>query len=117
MSNLFDRLQDEIDSHNKQDGISPIDLLDMPDAIAKIVKKMVRRNGLKLEEIAEEVDQPIEEIQKTLDDLVAKGLVRKVEVKKEIWYKARFAQKKNRTISSSFWAALDDIAKSEDDAS
>ena len=53
MGSLFDRLQDEIDSRESQEGISPADLLDMPAGLAAVVKQIVRRNGMKLSEVAE----------------------------------------------------------------
>ena len=114
MSNLFNRLQDEIEAQEHQDGISPIDLLDLPSTISSIVKKIIRHNGMKLSQIAEEMDQPPEEVQKTLDGLVEKGYMRRVEVKTEVWYKARFAKKKNRTLSSGFWNALDQVVESDE---
>ena len=115
MSNLFNRLQDEIDSQEKQDGISPIDLLDLPSAISSIIKKIIRRNGMKLAQIAEELNQSPDETQETLDGLVEKGYVRRVEVKEEVWYKARFAQKRTRSLSSGFWSALDQVVEPKED--
>jgi hypothetical protein len=115
MSSLFNRLQDEIDAQERQDGISPVDLLDMPAPLAKIVKLIVRRNGMKLENIAEAVNQSAEDVQNTLAELVQKGYVREVKVKQDVWYKARFAQKRSRTLSSSFWALLADTEKPEEE--
>ncbi len=107
MGSLFDRLQDEIDSRENQDGISPADLLDMPAGLAIVVKQIVRRNGMKLSEVAELLDESPEAAQKMLDDLVTKGYVRQIEVKDEVWYKAYFGRRRSR-LSSDFWSALDD---------
>ena len=52
---LFDRLQDEIDARGRQEGLSPIDMLDLPPGLAAIAKKIVRRNGMNLAEIATDV--------------------------------------------------------------
>ena len=111
MSNLFNRLQDEIDSQEQQDGISPVDLLDLPSALSSIIKKIIRHNGMRLSQIAEELEQDPADTQKTLDELVEKGYVRRVEVKEEVWYKARFAQKRSRTVSSGLWKALDNLGE------
>ena len=113
MGSLFDRLQDEIDSRESQDGISPADLLDMPEGLAAVVKQIVRRNGMKLSEVAELLDESPEAAQKTLDDLVAKGYVRKMEVKGVVWYKAHFGRRRSR-LSSDFWSALDDAVDRDD---
>lgn len=106
---LFDRLQDEIDARGRQEGLSPIDLLDLPPALAAIAKKIVRRNGLSLAEIAQEMGQTPEETQAVLDDLVEKGLIRRVEVNNEIWYKAHFARKADKKLSTGVWSALDNL--------
>lgn len=113
MGSLFDRLQDEIDSRETQEGISPADLLDMPDGLAAVVKQIVRRNGMKLSEVAELLDESPEAAQKMLDDLVAKGYVRQIEVKDEMWYKAHFGRRRSR-LSSDFWSALDDAVETEE---
>jgi DNA-binding MarR family transcriptional regulator len=106
---LFDRLQDEIDAHGQQEGLSPIDLLDLPPGLAAIVKKIVRRNGMSLTDIARELDQKVADAQAVLDELVAKKLMRKVEVNGEVWYKAHFARKADKKLSTGVWSALDNL--------
>jgi hypothetical protein len=107
MTGLYRRLQDEIEARNENKGLSPIDLLDMPEALAAVINKIIRRNGMKLEEIASELNQPVEETKASLDELVKKGLARRIEVKEEIWYKAQFARKADKVLSSNIWSALD----------
>ena len=114
MAGLFDRLQEEIDSREQQEGISPVDLLDLPPALAIIIKKIIRKNGMKLTEIATALNQSPEETQKALDELVENGYIRRIEVKKEIWYKAFFKRKADKTLDHSFWSALDDIVEEEE---
>jgi len=115
MSDLFNRLQDEIDAQDQPGGLSPIDLLDLPSAISRIIKDMIRRNGMKLTEIAKSLEKSPQEAQRMLDELLQKGYLRQVKVKEEIWYKVRFAQKRNRTVSSSLWKALDEVVESDED--
>ncbi len=114
MGSLFDRLQDEIDSREHQPGISPADLLDMPPSLASVVKQIVRKNGMKLSEVAELLEETPESAQKMLDDLVEKGYVRRVEVKDQIWYKAHFGRRRSR-LSSDFWSALDEAVETDDE--
>lgn len=111
MSDLFNRLQDEIDSQDEPGGLSPVDLLDLPDEIAKIIRAIIRQNGMKLADVAAALDNSEEETRQTLDELIQKGFVREIQVKNEIWYKARFARKHKSTISSSLWQALDDVVE------
>ena len=74
---------------------------------ASVIKKIIRRNGMKLADIAQELGQSPQATRKMLDDLVEKGYVRRVEVKKEFWYKAQFARRRGR-LTSDFWSNLDD---------
>jgi len=114
MGGLFDRLQDELDSREQREGISPADLLDMPPALASVIKKIIRRNGMKLAEIAEELDQALEDTQQMLDELVEKGYVRRLEVKNEVWYKAYFARRRSR-LASDIWSVLDNAVEQEEE--
>ena len=110
---LFDRLQDEIDARGRQEGLSPIDLLDLPPGLAAIAKKIVRRNGMSLAEIADEMGQKPADIQTLLDDLVTKGLIRKLDVSGETWYKAHFARKADKKLSTGVWTALDNLLEQD----
>jgi predicted ArsR family transcriptional regulator len=113
MSGLFDRLQDEIEANESGAGISPVDLLDLPQEIATVIKQIIRRNGMKLAQVAEALQKPPAEVQEMLDELVSKGSVRQVQVKGEIWYKARFAKKRSRSRTSDFWRTLDVLEADE----
>ena len=117
MSGLFNRLQDEIEAREQQKGLSPIVLLDLPAALATVIQKIVRKNGMNLAEIAAELDQTPEETQAVLDELVQKGYVRRVEVKQEIWYKAYFGRKADKTLSANVWSALDSAIGQEEQSS
>lgn len=114
MAGLFDRLQNELDSRNEPGGLSPIDLLDLPPTLATVIQKIIRKNGMKLADIAAEIDQSPEETQQALDELVGKGFVRRVEVKNELWYKAKFGRKADKTLHQSVWSALDSLIEEEE---
>ena len=107
MGGLFDRLQDEINDREHKAGLSPVDLLDLPPELAAVIRKIVRKNGLRLADLATELNQTSAAVQKNLDELVEKGYVRRVEVKDEIWYKARFRRRTDKPLSSTVWNALD----------
>ena len=114
MAGLFDRLQDEIDSREQGGGLMPIDLLDLPPTLATIIKQIIRKNGMKLPDIAAALDQTVEDTQKALDELVDKGYVRRVEVKNEFWYKAHFGRKADKKLDHSVWSALDQVIEEEE---
>jgi DNA-binding MarR family transcriptional regulator len=108
-SDLFERLQDEIKARDDMGGLSPIDLLDMPESVAVIVNAIVRNNGLQRTKIAELVNLPEKQIQELLDDLVDKGFVRKVQVQDKTWYKAHFKRKAESGNRTGIWSILDEI--------
>lgn len=116
MPGLFDRLQDEINAQEQHSNLSPIDLLDLPDGLADIIKKIVRQNGMKLTDIATDLQQTPAEVQTTMDGLADKGLVRRVEVRKEVWYKANFGRKISQPKGDvdSVWASLDNMLGTDD---
>ena len=114
MAGLFDRLQDELASREQPGGLSPIDLLDLPPKLSAVIQKIVRKNGMKLDEIAAALEQSLDETQKALDELVGKGFVRRIEVKGELWYKAKFGRKADKTLHQSVWSALDGLIEPED---
>ena len=115
MAGLFNRLQDEINARSSGEGLSPIDLLDMPESLAAAVNQIIRKNGMKLEDIATELKQSVEETKIMLDELVTKGYVRRVEVgDEEIWYKAQFGRKADKALSLSIWSALDGVVEDEE---
>jgi predicted transcriptional regulator len=109
MAGLFDRLQDEIKARSQQRSLSPIDLLDMPEGLAGVINQIIRKNGMKLEEIAQKLGRTLEETQTNLDELVDRGFIRQVMVREEAWYKANFGRKADKTLSTDIWSALDDV--------
>lgn len=113
MSGLFDRLQDEINARGEPEGLSPIDLLDLPVEVAAVVKKIIRRNGMSLDEVAEELQQSPEDTAATLAELVKKKFVRQVEVQGEVWFKAQFARKPDKKLSQGVWSVLDNLLDQE----
>ena len=93
MSSLFDRLQEEIEFRETRPGLTPTDLLELPPAIAEVLKMIIRRNGMPLTEIAAKLDQPEGKVAELLGKLTAKGYMRRTEIDKVIWYKVYFKRK------------------------
>ncbi|MCG3210471.1 MAG: hypothetical protein FOGNACKC_04102 [Anaerolineae bacterium] len=107
MSTLSDRLQEEISVRERVGGLSPIDLLDMPEILANIISQMVRRNGMHIDEVARQLGQSVADAQLTMDNLVAKGYVRRVEVNHQVWYKAYFSRKADK--NAGIWSLLGEV--------
>ena len=56
MSDLFDRLQNELDIQAKEDGVTPLDLAELPTPLRRIMRTMLRALELDRQEIAEIFD-------------------------------------------------------------
>ncbi len=88
-------------------GVSTIDLLDMSTAHSTIINVLARQRKMSLTQIAEAVGQTVEQVQPVVDELVAKGQVKQVTIKNDVWYKAHFARKVKKQLSSDLWNALE----------
>ncbi|MDM8527784.1 adenylate/guanylate cyclase domain-containing protein [Anaerolineales bacterium HSG24] len=88
-------------------GISTIDLLDMPVEQSTIVNKLARKRRMTLSDIATAINRPIADVEPVLAALVEKGHIRLVKTNGKVWYKARFARKAKKKLSSKLWSALD----------
>jgi predicted transcriptional regulator len=106
MGGLFDRLQDELDDRDQPNGLSVADLLDLPADLAAVIKKIIRKNGMKLADIAAALSQAPDQTEELLENLVEKGFVRRLEVNREFWYKVRFGRKTKKSTGQSVWDAL-----------
>ena len=55
-------------------GITPVDILQLPDSLTPAVRKMMR-HGLTLAELADELDLPLDQARRVGDVLVEKGFL------------------------------------------
>lgn len=115
MGGLFDSSPDDIESEGQSGAISPVDLLELPPELGAVIRKVIRKNGLRLTDIAGELNQAVEQVRHVLDDLVARGYLQRVEIDQEIWYKARFKRKAQRRISD-VWSKLGSSLDQEEDS-
>ena len=115
MGGLFDRLQDELDARDNKKGLSPIDLLDMPPELTEVVNQIIRKNGMKLEEVAQRLNKSEDEAKEALNALIEKGYVREVKVKQEIWYKAQFGRKADKVVSDNIWSKSANVLNDDED--
>jgi hypothetical protein len=115
MSDLFDRLQNEMDDRNEEGGISPMDLLELPDEMRKIMRQMLRAGTMSRIKITELVDSwPEEErlqsddLDKSLKSLVTQGWLIEMGEGEYLGYRVNLRRKKGSTLTSSIWGALDE---------
>lgn len=114
MSDLFDSLQSELDNRSKDEGISPMDLLDLPEHMRMIMRKMLRSGTMRKDEIFEFVSSWDEEkrlgeadLEKTLSELAAQGWLIQIGEGNTLGYRVNLRRKKSSQLSSSIWDAID----------
>lgn len=97
MPDVYKRLWDELNSQNLQEGFSSVDLLNLPPTLASLIGKIMRNNGITLNELAAEVHQPPEIAQKILDKLLEKGYLQEFIRQDQVLYKTKFTSRTRRT--------------------
>lgn len=99
-----DRLHDAINARHQVIDLSPTDLLDLPESLANVINTMLRRNGMKITEIAEQLGQSASEADNTVNALLEKGYIKPVEVNQQVWYKVNFGRTTDKTAG--IWSLL-----------
>ena len=118
MAGVFDRLQRQIDDKNKQGGITALDLADLPPALRKIMRLMLRKLQLNYPQLCEAMDNMPEaerlsraDLDSALETLTQQAwLIRLGEGEKAV-YKVNLKAKSGSTLASGIWTALDDKLK------
>ena len=115
MSGLFDRLQNEIESNEKEGGISPLDLVELSPLLKKIVRKMLREVEMTFDELWEFIQGlPDEsqisqsELSKTMETLSKQGWAISMGESGNMRYKVNLRRKPGSTLAQGIWSALND---------
>lgn len=112
MSQLFDRLQRELNSRQEeaQEGISVLDLVDLPEPLRKIMRLMFRKTKLKYtySEVATEMESlSKQELDQTLVALVKQGWLIRFGEDESATYKVNLSRKRGSTLDNNFWSVID----------
>lgn len=111
MPGVFDRLQAELNSRERVDGINAADLLDLSPELRRTVQLIMRRKQMSLAEIILELDMTPSEAKRLLDALVKKGYLKSFEVEGEPHFKTFLARTGGRKVPVNIWDALSDKTK------
>ncbi len=114
MSGVFDRLNKEIENKQQEGGITALDLAELPPALRKIMRLMLRELQMNYPRLCEVMDDMPEEERLTRDDLSAAldtlteqfWLIRIGEREKAI-YKVNLKRKAGSTLAAGIWSSLD----------
>jgi len=110
---IFEHIQSEIDARDKQEGISPADLLDLAPALRKLMSHITRQGELTAAQAAAHVGKSPADTTKMLDGLVKKGYLDREEGAEGWVYRTRFARSRTRELPIGIWSALGHRAPEE----
>ncbi|MBL8091851.1 MAG: hypothetical protein KF758_02800 [Anaerolineales bacterium] len=114
MPGVFDRLEKEIKVRQQQDGITALDLVDLPPALRKIMRLMLRELQMSYPRLREAMESMPETDRLTPDQLDAAlsnltqqfWLTHIGEGEKAI-YKVNLRKKTGSTLAAGIWSSLD----------
>ena len=111
---IFGRIQNEIDSQDKQEGITLADLLDLSPELRRLMNRITRKGSMTVEGAAELLEESESNARKTLDALVGKGYLERTEEDEGWVYRTRFARKRGKKLPPGVWSALERRSRSKE---
>ena len=123
MAGVFDRLQKQIEDKQKEGGITALDLADLPPALRKIMRLMLRKIQMNYPELCEAMDQmpeaermPRAEQDKTLEMLVQQAWLIQIGTGERAIYKINLRRKAGSELAGGIWDSLDSKLKGKPDS-
>jgi hypothetical protein len=118
MSGVFDRLQKQIDDKRKEGGITVLDLADLPPALRKIMRLMLRQLQMDYTQLCEALDQLPEAEQITranldeaLEKLSDQAWLIQIGAGERAIYKVNLRRRAGSKLSETIWQNLDSKMK------
>ena len=96
---IFETLKQRLIELDRVNGITPVEVLDLPEGLHVAVRKMLKR-AMTLGELASELSLPMDETLQIGNLLVDKGFLQMEAMTEDgtIRYKVRFARMRSRNI-------------------
>lgn len=114
MAGILDRLQKQIDDKKKEEGISVLDLADLPPTFRKIMRLMLRQIQMSYSQLCEVVDQMPQSEQLTrtqlneaLTKLAEQSWLIQIGEGERAIYKVNLRRKAGSELGESIWQNLD----------
>lgn len=118
MPGVFDRLNKEIQDKQKEGGITPLDLADLPPALRKIMRLMLRElqmNYPRLREVMESVPEAErlsrDELDAALSSLTEQFWLIRIGTGEKAIYKVNLRRKEGSKLAAGLWTKLDERLK------
>jgi len=123
MAGVFDRLQKQINDKQKEGGITALDLADLPPALRKIMRLMLRQLQMNYPQLCEAMDQVPEgerlsrtDLDDALKTLSQQAWLIQIGAGERAVYKVNLRRKAGSTLASGIWQSLDDKLKNNPDS-
>ena len=114
MPGVFDRLQRQIEDKKQEGGITALDLADLPPALRKIMRLMLRQLEMTYPQLVETMsnmpaDEKLsqEQLDEALETLSKQFWLMRFGEGSRATYKVNLRRKAGSTLSSNIWANLD----------
>jgi hypothetical protein len=115
MSGVFNRLQNKLDIQKREQGISPLELADLPPNLRKVMRLMLREVAMKYTELQKTVDampesqrMSHEDFDQALAMLVEQNWLIRSGEGDMVTYRVNLRRKAGSNLSKDIWASLDD---------
>jgi hypothetical protein len=105
---LFNRVQGELEAREKLPGLTMADILTFPEPLCGLLNWMIRKGPVEFAEVTAFLQQDDGAARAVLVDLLAKGLIREIEMHGVTQYRVRLARSRGREIPLNLWQALND---------
>ena len=118
MPGIFDRLQKEIENKQGEGGITALDLAELPPALRKIMRLMLRELQLDYPQLTETIASFPEgdrlspsELDEALEVLTRQSWLIRIGTGEKAIYKVNLRRKAGSTMTTGIWNALDSKLK------
>jgi hypothetical protein len=118
MSGVFDRLQREIENKQQEGGITALDLADLPPALRKIMRLMLRELEMNYPRLCEAMDAMPDaerlsrsDLDAALDTLAKQFWLIRLGEGERATYKVNLKRKSGSTLAAGIWSALESKLK------
>jgi hypothetical protein len=118
MPGVFDRLNKEIENKQGEGGITALDLADLPPALRKIMRLMLRELQLNYTQLTEamaalpDVERlPGKDLDEALEILTRQSWLLRIGEGKKAIYKVNLRRKAGSTLAGGIWNTLDSKLK------
>ena len=118
MPGIFDRLQKEIENKQGEGGITALDLADLPIALRKIMRLMLRELQLSYPQLTEAMASlpdaerlTHKDLDEALDVLTNQGWLIRIGSGEKAIYKVNLRRKAGSSVENGIWNTLDSKLK------